>query len=291
MFQMARRCFISAPPDAAVAPLVKALEARDWEPFLLSDVAALGSSLTEAVQSAIRGADVVIGLFAEDPRTVANTAFEVGFAVALGKPVLLVVSPGAQVPSDLQSFLVVQAEPDNIGAVALALDNLDRYSVPSGLEQSRRSTAVPLGAYADQLLNEARALADAPDTSFERLVTRAIEASGAVAVISAGRDRGFDIGVWSDDLDAIGGNPLLIELKHHVSEQSVRQSLSALHQTPSARVALVVSLDKKPPVNVASLRWPVLWISLADLLQRMRSETFPEVIRDLRNRSVHGVFL
>ncbi len=271
-------------------PLVQALRDRGWEPFLLSDVAKLGSSLTESVQDAIRGADVVIGLFAHDARALANTAFELGFAVALGKPVLLVVSPGAQVPSDLQSFLYVQAEPDNIEAVALALDNLDRYSAPVRAERSRLSSAAPLGAYADQLLQEARTLADAPDTAFEELVARAIEASGVVAVpTSRGRDGGFDIGVWSDDLDAIGGNPLLIQLKRHVSDNSVRQSLSALHQTPGARVALVVSLDETAAVKAALLRWPVLWISLADLLRRMRDESFPEVIRDLRNRSVHGL--
>lgn len=273
-----------------MVPLVQALKDRGWEPFLLSDVATLGSSLTESVQDAIQRADVVIGLFAHDDRALANTAFEVGFAVALGKPVLLVVSPGAQIPSDLQSFLYVQAEPDNIEAVALALDNLDRYSVPVRVERLRSSSAAPLGAYADQLLEVVRTLGDASDTAFEELVASAIEASGVVAVpTSAEGDRGFDIGVWSDDLDAIGGNPLLIQLKHHVSENSVRQSLTALHQTPGARVVLVVSLDETPPVTGALLRWPILWISLTDLLGRMRDESFPEVIRDLRNRSVHGL--
>lgn len=285
---MARRCFISAPADVAVAPLIAALKARGWEPFVLSDVATLGVSLTEAVQDAIRRADVVIALFGEDTSSSPNTAFEVGFAVALQKPVLLLVSPGADVPSDLRSFLYVQADPGNLEAVVLALDNLDRYTGQLYPEKSPLSTAAPLGQYADYLLDEARTLRDAPEAKFEDLVRRAIEASGALAVASPAPDRGFDIGVWSDDLDAIGGNPLLIELKHHVNEQSVRQSLTALHRTPNARVALLVSLDERPP-GLASLRWPVLWISLASLLQRMRSETFAEVIRDLRNRSVHGL--
>ena len=52
---LVRRCFISAPADAAVVPLVQALKDRGWEPFLLSDVATLGSSLTESVQDAIHG--------------------------------------------------------------------------------------------------------------------------------------------------------------------------------------------------------------------------------------------
>lgn len=227
---MARRCFISAPADVAVAPLIAALKARGWEPFVLSDVATLGVSLTEAVQDAIRRADVVIALFGEDTSSSPNTAFEVGFAVALEKPVLLFVSPGADVPSDLRSFLYVQADPGNMGAVVLALDNLDRYTGQLYPEKSPLSTAAPLGQYADYLLDEARTLRHAPAAKFEDLVRRAIEASGALAVASPAPDRGFDIGVWSDDLDAIGGNPLLIELKHHVNEQSAGVSVTARNE-------------------------------------------------------------
>jgi hypothetical protein len=287
---MGRRCFISAPGEAMVAPLVEVLQQRGWEPFVLSDVVQLGSSLTEAVEGAIRSADVVIGLFTDQP-VAANTAFELGMAWAMGKPVLIVVRPGSDLPVDLQSFLYVQAELDNVEAVALALDNIGRYRLPTRPERSKLSTAAKaLGPYADRLLAEAESLEQAPESAFQELVVRAIEASGAVAVAHAGkRDRGFDIGVWSDDLDAIGANPLLIELKRRVGKHTVRQSLLALHQVPSARAALVISLDDTPPPDGETLRWPVLWISLADLLDRLRTASFAEVVRVLRNQSVHGL--
>ena len=46
-----------------------------------------------------------------------------------------------------------------------------------------------------------------------KLIAEAVEASGSVAVEGHDRDEGFDLGIWSDDLDAIAANPMLIQLK------------------------------------------------------------------------------
>ena len=117
------------------------------------------------------------------------------------------------------------------------------------------------------------------------LLTRAIEASGALASVS---DRGFDIGVWSDDLDAIGANPLLVILRREVDEPGVRQCLLALHETPGARAGLIVSVAALPTGHVEGLNWPILAISLAELLMSLGDRSFAQIVRDLRNRSVHG---
>jgi hypothetical protein len=109
-----------------------------------------------------------------------------------------------------------------------------------------------------------------------------------------GVDRGFDLGVWSDDLDAIAANPLLIVLKRFLRvgavQRTVQQTLVALSATPSARVALIIYLDPAgtDPEALKTARFPVLAISLVNLLERMRAASFAEVVRHLRNRSVHG---
>ena len=285
-----RRCFIAAPGDTRVAPLVAALAARGWSPFLLADVARLGSSLAQAVQDAIRGADVVIGVLSDKSAAAANTSFEIGFATALGKPVVLVVPPGLALPSDLADHLYVQADLANTDAVMFALDNLDRAAAGRPAVGSVSSSARPLGGYASALLEEAKRLETAPDADFLELVVRALESGNAVAVTTAGLDRGFDIGVWSDDLDAIGANPLLLEQKRDIAPSTFRTSLNALHMTPSAKAALIVSLHAADRSSIPGLNWPILAIVLEDLLERLRDETIAEVVRDLRNRRVHGVF-
>ena len=101
----------------------------------------------------------------------------------------------------------------------------------------------------------------------------------------------FDLGVWSDDLDAIAANPLVIEIKKRFSTASIAQALAAMQSMSNARAALVVYLDYESasPRDLRSVRFPVLAIALQDLITRMRTATFAEVIRDLRNRSVHGL--
>jgi hypothetical protein len=151
----------------------------------------------------------------------------------------------------------------------------------------RSSVGRPLGSYADRLLEEAR------DQGFEHraveaLLVQAVEASGAVASGGIGPRQAFDIGVWSDDLDAIAGNPLLVEVRGRIDSTGVRKSLAALHQVSGARAALIVSLEEPTEIETTGLGWPVLGISLQKLLEAMRENSFAEVVRELRNRSVHG---
>lgn len=101
-------------------------------------------------------------------------------------------------------------------------------------------------------------------------------------------DRRFDIGVWSDDLDAIAANPLLIELKRKLSPHAVEQVLGYLRVSPGARVALLVFLEPAATSRLKDVPFPVLAISLQELLESMRTSSFAEVVRDLRNRAVHG---
>jgi hypothetical protein len=285
---MARRAFLAAPFHVDAGPLVQALARHDWDVYVLSDVADLGASLRDALEAAIRAADVVIAVFPSATAS-ANTAFEAGLAVGLGKPLLSIVEPGAEGPADLSSSLSVRARLDNVDAVVLALENIHRSWPPRTTKLPTSSAGRPLGAYADTLLAAADGLRGTrgPAHAIEELVVRAIEASGAVAVPST-RDEGFDIGVWADDLDAIAGNPLLIEIKRRFSKQAVEQCLVALGQVPGARAALLISLEGSPSPQSMSLRWPVFWISLDELLRQMRTASFAEVFRLLRNRSVHG---
>jgi hypothetical protein len=125
------------------------------------------------------------------------------------------------------------------------------------------------------LLERARAAGNTSGKELEQLVIDAIGASGAAAVRSAGLDRGFDIGVWADELDSIGANPLLTEVKQRMSEGAVRQSLLALHSTPSARLALTVYVAADDLSRYADLRNPLLAIQLETLLERCKTEASP----------------
>jgi hypothetical protein len=125
------------------------------------------------------------------------------------------------------------------------------------------------------------------ERSTVEVLLEAIEASRGVGVVSA--DPGFDLGVWSDDLDAIAGNPLIVEVNRSLTRGVVGRVLSALYTHPTARLALLVYTEPSPQAELDQALFPVLAISIQQLLGRMASESFAEVVRDLRNRSAHGL--
>jgi hypothetical protein len=278
-------------------------------PYVASDVARLGESILESLRGAVLAADRVLVVLPEAGQSL-NPAFEAGMAAALRKPVAVIAPPGVEVPSDLAGFLVVRARPDDLGAVHFALDQAEAWVPAATLPVSVRSdvrwrvlgesapsapSGDALGARADDLLaraDEIRALGNtaAAERALVDVLVEAIEESGALAVQNV-TDRGYDLGVWSDDLDAIAANPLLIEMKTSLSRAAVRQAAQMAQAHLSARTVLLIYLDQleTDPAALREARLPVLAVSLRELLARMRDASFAEVVRQLRNQSVHGL--
>lgn len=285
------RVFISAPGNLDLRPLLDELRRRGNEPYVLSDVAALGTSLLQSVQQAIEDADQVLVVLGEPAAL--NPVFEAGLAVGLGKPLLVIAPPETAVPSDVSSLVIIRASADDIKAVSFALDHLQQRN-PQRSYRALAPTSRPIGPAEAGLLLERLQVPGLTERSAISTLVDAIEASGGVAAVGAGQDSGFDIGVWSDDLEAIGGNPLLIELKRTLTPGAVNQVLRNLTQHPTARLALLVYLEPAPATasSLASLeraRYPILVISLQQLIERMASASFAEVVRDMRNRLAHGL--
>lgn len=284
----AQRLYVSAPSDLDLRPLLDGLKRRGADPYVLSDVAPLGADIAQSLRFAISRADRVLVILTDKPAL--NPALEAGIALALGKPLLIIAAPGSSIPSDLNGQLIAQARPDDLDAINYALDHAEAPAAPSADRRSvPRPTGRPLGRdRTNQLLATLDLTGEYPtEQSAIAVILEAIEASRGVGVVSA--DSGFDLGVWSDDLDAIGGNPLLVEIKRSLTRGAVDQVLRALDAHPTARLALLVYTEPSPQAELARSRFPVLVISLQQLLDRMASASFAEVVRDLRNRIVHGL--
>ena len=265
--------------------LIAELRRRGVSPYVLSDVAPLGASIMQSLQQAIDTADfVLVVLGTAESRQ--NVLFEAGMAVGRGKPVVVIADPGEAPPPDLAGLLTIRARPDDLPAISFALDQAQgRWARTS---QFTPATGHALGPRVDQLLGQLSTTASLTEQAALDLLTQALEDSGVVAVQSPEGDRRFDIGVWSDDLDAIAANPLLIELKRRLLPHAVEQVLPYLRLSPRARVALLVSLEPAAPSLLKDIPYPVLAISLRELLESMRTASFAEVVRDLRNQAVHG---
>ncbi|MDQ0268079.1 hypothetical protein [Pseudarthrobacter niigatensis] len=248
--------------------------------------------MQESLKEAINTADVVIAVLGA--RNNLAPGIEAGIAVALGKKLVVVADKGVPVPTTLSSALLVRGKPGDIDAIRYALDEIDRRPA---LERPRISMSAAkretLGADSDILvlqLNQAQT----KDEEALRILTTAIEASGALAVQNPKADSGFDLGVWSDELSSINANPLLIEFTKSFDAFKRKTILARLRENPVAQTALVVYMqdaggvrDSKRPYTRSD--FPILAISAQDFLAQLKVSTFSEVVRRLRNRSVHGV--
>lgn len=103
----ALRLYVSAPSDLDLRPLLDGLKRRGAEPYVLSDVAPLGTEILHSLRLALQGADRVLVVLGE--ARAPNPMFEAGLALGLGKPLLIIAAPGATVPADLAGQVIVRA--------------------------------------------------------------------------------------------------------------------------------------------------------------------------------------
>ena len=132
--------------------------------------------------------------------------------------------------------------------------------------------------------------------SIEGLVADALRDSGAdLVVASPNGDLGADIAVWSDVLEPFVGNPLLVEVKGAVKgktdvSRAMWQLAEYVGASGSRWGVLLYGVGPEFDEEIFVASPPnILVLSIRSLLERLRQQAFPELIRDLRNRRVHGV--
>lgn len=285
------QAFLAAPARIDLNIIKEELEGRGINPITAYDIPSLGLSILDNIEKAIRDSDLFVAVIPEDYSP--NVFFELGLAHALRKRFLLVVSPKLkEIPSDIAGKMYLRSEPNNREAIAFALDQLLASQVQKTFRHRKQhEEGHPLGDVADMYLRRLQEKGSSlKGRELEEIVAEILRASGISTVTqSTERDLGVDLAVWSDDLQTIVGNPFLIEVKSGVR---TRKDLErALYQVEKYRMqsgtkwALLLLSTTVATIPVVG---GVLALTLAELLERLRTRTFAEVIRELRNKQVHG---
>lgn len=292
-----KTCFISAPAGAPLGVLRAALESRGLRVLVPQDLTA-GSDWASEIQKQLSQADIVIGVLTAE-RQSPWVLFELGQASALGRRIVLITSPKSDpIPFALHQILVLRIDLDNQDAIGFALDQV--LSAPE-LQQKKSQTSHKkiisgLGTKTDDLLAAFDLALESNDFgSLEQIVADALRSSGAdVIAPSPSRDIGADFAVWSDVLEPFVGNPLLVEIKTRIRGRSdaarALKQLRSYLDASGSRWALLLFGEGPAPESKAWSDCPpnILALPLRSLLEALRTQAFPEVVRDLRNRRVHG---
>jgi len=291
-----KTCLISAPARADLSVLRTVLEARGLRVFVPQDMA-VGTDWTLEIRNRVLAADLIIGILTAD-RQSQWVLFELGQAAALGRRIVLVVSPKADpIPFALSQFVVLRTDLDNATALGFTLDQV--LSAPQPSHRKRRTQSKPsleFGRKSNEHANAFEQLVAAQDWRLlDPMVGEVLRSSGADVVVTApDRDWGVDYAVWSDALESFVGNPLLIEVKAILKGRNdaihAARKLSSNLDSAGASWGLLLYGDgpDQTPELTASEFPNVLVLSVRSLLAQLSAQTFPEVVRDLRNQRVHG---
>jgi len=289
-------CFISSPAGADLGPLREALSRRNIRVVVPEDLPT-GADWSNQIAHSIASVDLVIGVLTSQRRS-QWVLFELGQAAALGRQIMLIAPPKlALMPAHLMRFLVVRANLTNREAINFALDQL--VASPeriSGYVPSKNLPRSALGARADDYAADLRSLLEHEDfRGVERVILEALRGAGTDIVSEATNpDLGADIAVWSDALQPLMGNPLLIEVKARLRRpedlQRAATQLAAATAASGTLWGLLLYGEGVSPswLSKKSLPPNILIYSYYELLNQLRTRSFPEIVRDLRNHRVHG---
>jgi hypothetical protein len=282
-----QKCRVAAPLDVPVRTLRTLLESRGIE--VIPEIGQ-PTSKSDDVRDAILGVDLLVGI------AVAGidsnwTLIQIGFAVALGRPALLILPPDADpIPAQVQGLVTLRTDYENAEAIGFALDQI--LSAPPRVDIPRTTSARVLGSKSPA----SHRMSPISVSEFESDV-RALLLNSGVEALSAGEhpDHGADFAVWADSLETVSANPLLIELKMRVVDK--RHASQALEQLTryikrsSSRYGMVLygsgPLADDPiwsgcPFNIFVVRIDSLRAALAQ-------KSFAEYVIQLRNLRVHGL--
>ena len=290
-----KTCFISGPAEANIGPVRQALIARGVDVLGLSDVAA-GTSWQAALISSITQADLVIGVLTQHDS--ANMMFELGIAAGYRKPVLIFAPPkGDLLPTNLKGFQVVRTSLHNREAIDFALDQIlaspatqVRAELPEATPAKER--AITTSYFRERL---AQVLRDEHWREIETLVAQVLRESGAEVVAESGTpNTRIDLVVWSDGLRTYVDNPFPIEIKARLrTREDAKRALNQTERSANligSRWSMLLYGEGPTSSDRVWLSNPaVLALKIDDLLVRLESVSFPEIVRTLRNRRVHGL--
>ena len=252
-----------------------------------------GASWAEQLLEVLERVDFVIGLLPTVPPS-ASVMFDLGHASALGKRIVLFATPGSErLPATMADILTIRADLDNREALGFAIDqllNAPEVSKQRNTKRSKRPRA--LGSLVDDFVQRLTALQS--ELELEDLVHDILRASGVDAVVQPRFKSGRrpDFAMWSDALASYVGNPLIAEVKRSLTMSQSGELLrrvQAYVDEAGSLWGLLVYADGPSPGSLDQTATPrVLAVKLSELLDQMRTYSFIDVVRMLRNERVHG---
>jgi hypothetical protein len=294
-----RSCYLVSSLSTDVGPLRAALQNRGIR-VSLADQLPPGVAIAEGIRDQIRDADFVIGVLGK-VQFDANVFYEIGVAHGLDKRIILFATDTEQkLPFDIEHHYVVRSPLTNSIAIEFAIEQiLNAPPLPNAKRRPSppKERVKPLGERATKFLRRLNELPKSGSARrLEDLVNDLLNSCGVNVVTEAAtKEIVADFAVWSDELDPILGNPLIVELKRTIRGTSdvtnAGQQLGRYLAQSGGLWGLLLYQNGIDPDHPAWVQLPptVIAMRLDYLIRQLRTRSFTDVIRDRRNLLVHGI--
>lgn len=297
-----RTCFVVAPFGLDLDSLESILKSQGLRPSRLDNLRP-GSDLLTAAAEAIKKSDLVCAVIPSKHGKDPNLMFELGLAIGVNqdKPVIIILDQDVELPPDLQGSLYVRASLTDLRNQGPRLEQAIRSAVSS--HRIRKSARLKKKRIRINIQNAHAHLEEIKNISgtggigqlFERFVLDLFKEAGYQASgESDAQDRGADIALWVDDLQSTLGNPILLQTKTGILDQSgIRQELDQLRhyvEVAQSRCGILVYFDLEGRSFIGSpTGWPLTFcLSVEEVIESLSAGSFSTDLLQRRNRAVHG---
>lgn len=289
-----KTCFISAPARKDISVLRRVLHKLKIESILPFELPIVGENFREQIERAIHKADFCIGVL-DQPNQSANVLFEIGYALGRRKPIFLIETEPFSLPQNLSGFAVARGNLQDEDQLRFVLESFLERSDSKKTHAHITEKTKPISNRSRELVRHLQDLGEhATNRELENILMEAVRASGIKIVAEASApNKEYDFALWVDELDYITGNPVLVEVKRKLSVATARKLVNDFrkhHQAGIAKALIVVFVEgNEEALTQASQGSPlVAFFSAARLLTELEQRSVGDVIRQERNRLVHG---
>jgi len=281
-------------PVSALLSLLREEEASIAGSFELAPAA----NPMESIHAEIHSADAVIVVLESHAD---NVLFELGIAMGLRKPTLLLVKPGESVPpfAAFTSYLTYTGSETDILKLGVEgfLGTLRPHKTKKRPKRQKQEISTTQTRVLPTLTEEVQRLRAQPhEKELHQLVHKVLTSAGVTSVQdeTSGRGRGIDFVVWSDSLRGSFGNPVLIEVKGYLERAQFLAAYERLTKLvgDSSSAAGVLLYFRRPDQHFEKpMGWNprVLWFDTEEFVTELLYRNLSEILVERRNLVVHGM--
>ncbi len=291
-------CFISAPVGITLSKIKRLLHEKNIESIVPSEVISLGQPIFEKVSELISRSDLFLAVLNNAPGSM-NTYFELGVASAKKKHIVIISPDTHQIPFDLRGVLSLITDVEYLEPLEFVIDQI--IAAPKKRKITSKNRVQPtersnLFIQTDELLNRLNFLnLGEVKNELENIVTNILNESD-VTIVKQPKiiNNTPDLAIWSDELDTILGNPIIIEIKENIRGSNhikiISDRIQNYLEKTNSKFALVFFLKGIGPENAKNLANinNILFFQLEEFIQQLKYHRFAEVVRRKRNFLAHG---